>query len=221
MKREVQALVNRRRARMVPVVLAVLAGLILLALVFLAVSFFTRGAGRELFQTSTPTPTLTPTPAPASPTPRPTDPPPPTDTPTITPGPSPTPAPITYTVQEGDTLFGIAVEFQVDLESLKLANNLTSDSLSVGTVLTIPLGGLATPTPTPLPTGLPRGARIQYLVLLGDTLEIIAAKFNSTVEDISKSNDGLANDKLQAGQLITVRINLVTPTPTAAASATP
>ena len=221
MKREVQALINRRRARLAPFFFLGLVGLVCLAGVLIVINFFTNGAGQSLLRTATPTPTTTFTPAPFTPTPLATDTPSLTDTPTFTPGPSPTPTPITYTVNAGDTLFGIAVQFQVDIEALKLANNLTGETLSVGAVLTIPTGDFQTPTPTPLPTGLPRGARIQYTVLLGDTLEVIAAKFNSTAEDIARQNDNLTNAKLQAGQVIVVRINLVTPTPLPTSTFTP
>jgi LysM repeat protein len=231
MKKSVQALIKRRRARLIPVVLAGLAGLILLAFVLLVFNFFSSGPGVALFRSPTPTPsatgtpTSTETPAPATPTPL------ASDTPTFTPGPSPTPSPITYTVQEGDTLFGIATSFLdqgffVDVEAIRLFNNLTGDALSVGQVLTIPLGNeVQTATPSPLPTGLGRGARIQYTVLLGDTLELIAAKFNSTAEDIAlqnrTGNQNLTNDRLQAGAVIVVRINLVTPTLTPVPSRTP
>ncbi|MGH2524314.1 MAG: LysM peptidoglycan-binding domain-containing protein [Anaerolineales bacterium] len=206
---------------MVPALLAGLAGLILIAGVLLVFSFFNSPTGQAMLRSPTPSPTLTPTQPPPSPTLPPSDTPLFTETPTFTPGPSPTPEPITYTVTEGDTLFGIAVQFQVDVEAIKIVNNLTSDALAVGQVLIIPGDDVATPTPTPLPTGLPRGARIQYVVLLGDSLEIIASKFNSTVEDISKENNNITNDRLQAGQIIIVRINLVTPTPTLIPSSTP
>jgi len=221
MKKEVQALINRRRARLVPAVLAGVAGLILCVGVWLVFSFFRSPTGQALVRSPTPTPTVTFTPVPPTPTSPPTETPLFPDTPTVTPGPSPTPTPITYTVQDGDTLFGIAVQFQVDLQALKLVNNLTSDALSVGQVLIIPSDEVQTSTPSPLPSNLPRGAKIQYTVLLGDTLELIASQFNSTVEDISQQNNGLTNDNLQSGQVITVRVNLVTPTPTVVASNTP
>lgn len=226
MKKSVQALIKRRRARLIPVVLAGLAGLVLLAFVVLVFNFFTSGPGAALLRTATPTPTLTFTPT-ATPTPEPLTPTPEfSPTPTETAGPSPTPTPVTYVVQDGDTLFGIAVQFQVDVEAIKIFNNLTSDALAVGQTLTIPQGQeVQTPTPTPLPTGLPRGARIQYTVLLGDTLEVIAAKFNSTAEDIARqnrrNNQDLTNADLRAGEVLVVRINLVTPTLTPVPSRTP
>ncbi len=221
MKKEVQALINRRRARVVPAAFAGAAGLILFIGVALVFNFFRGPSGQALLRSPTPSATVTFTPVPATPTNPPTHTPLVSNTPSATPGPSSTPTPITYTVQEGDTLFGIAVQFQVDLQALKIVNNLTSDALSVGQVLIIPSDEVQTPTPSPLPSNLPRGTKIQYTVLLGDTLEAIASQFNSTVEDISQQNDGLTNDNLQAGQVITVRVNLVTPTPTLAPSNTP
>ncbi len=69
--------------------------------------------------------------------------------------PTPTSAqPIGYTIQEGDTLGGIALVFDVALEDLLLANNLSEDDIiNSGMVLIIPQGEVVTPTPvTPTPT---------------------------------------------------------------------
>jgi LysM repeat protein len=67
---------------------------------------------------------------------------------------SPTqPEPIEYTIREGDTLGGIALAFDVPLEDLLLANNLSEDDIiNPGRTLVIPLGEVVTPTPvTPSP----------------------------------------------------------------------
>lgn len=60
---------------------------------------------------------------------------------------------VTYTVEEGDTLFGIALQANVTLAALLAANNMQEDDfLQIGQVLVIPgrtapLPVLATPTP--------------------------------------------------------------------------
>lgn len=83
-------------------------------------------------------------------------------TPTLTP--SPTPTPVFYTVQSGDTLLGIALEYGISLDALQAANGLDdSQYLSIGQALIIPLGeedapeiqavgsdSVILPTPTPL-----------------------------------------------------------------------
>ena len=88
-------------------------------------------------------------------------------------------------------------------------------------MILIPVPGQELPTATPLPTGLPRGTVIDYTVQTGDTLAIIAAKFNSTVDDIIKRNKITDPNKINAGQVLKIAVNLVTPTPTRAPTLTP
>jgi len=95
-------------------------------------------SGGESPAVPTPTPTTTPTP-PIAPTPY------------HTPMPSPTPGPFLYTVQDGDTLAGIADAHGVSLEELVAANDLANPNLiHAGQVLVIP--GLDAPAPPDLPT---------------------------------------------------------------------
>ncbi|MEM7028509.1 MAG: LysM peptidoglycan-binding domain-containing protein [Chloroflexota bacterium] len=60
---------------------------------------------------------------------------------------------IQYTIQEGDTLFGLALRYDVSLATLTRANpDIDLDFLSIGQKITIPLGGpILTVTPTPKP----------------------------------------------------------------------
>jgi LysM repeat protein len=85
-------------------------------------------------------------------------------TPTFTP--SPTPTPVLHIVEQGDTLFGIALEYGVTVSGLLQANGLSEDDfLRIGQALIIPLeededdeaggapmavGNMILPTPTPL-----------------------------------------------------------------------
>ncbi|HQE91735.1 MAG TPA: FxLYD domain-containing protein [Anaerolineae bacterium] len=87
--------------------------------------------------------------------------------PTATWTPSPTPTPVIHVVAQGDTLFGIALEYGVSVDALAQVNGIDlSQYLHIGQTLIIPLGteeeadamGIAVPvgnmilaTPTPLP----------------------------------------------------------------------
>lgn len=165
------------------------------------------GGPAALFPSQTPTPTSTFTPS---------------STPTVTPTPTITPIPFTptasapfpYTVVSGDTITAIADRFGVDFIIIMLLNGLSNDTvLNVGQELIIPDPNMAIPTPTALPTGLRRGDEILYFVLPGDTLAGIAAEFSSTEDAIIDANDLDDPNSIFVGQLLTVPVNLVTPTP--------
>lgn len=76
--------------------------------------------------------------------------------------PTPSPTPVIYVVQEGDTLFGIAVRYGVSVEAIQRANNIANPLfLRPGQQLVIPVGqeeAMAPqellPTPTPMPIGI-------------------------------------------------------------------
>ncbi|MDD2696142.1 MAG: LysM peptidoglycan-binding domain-containing protein [Anaerolineales bacterium] len=176
----------------------------------------------SLFPTATSTPTETGTPtATATETPLPTD----TPTITMTPTETPTPTasgPFAYTVVEGDTVSAIADKFKVDLLLLIAINNLDSSNpiIRVGDQLTIPGPDTQMPTETPLPPNLRRGTKIEYVVQLGDTLALIAEKFNSVIEEIMTENEITDPNTIYVGQKLVVPVNLVTPVPTNPPTAT-
>jgi len=74
----------------------------------------------------------------------------PTDQPLI-----PTATPFSHTVQPGDTLYGIAIHYNISLDKLVSANpGVNTSLLSIGTNLVIPFSEedeLSVPTPTPYP----------------------------------------------------------------------
>jgi len=136
-----------------------------------------------------------------------------TETPTATA--SPTAAgPFVYIIQENDTLDSIATQFNTSVPVLMALNNMTDFVIRVGDELLIPPPDLTLDTPTPLPTGF-RGI-IEYMIQPGDTLEIIAARFLSTVDAILEENaETLTNvNEIFVGQMIKVPVNIATPLPT-------
>lgn len=177
-----------------------------------------------MFATDTPTPTMTFTPTNTStPTLTATI----TETPTVTTTSTPS-GPFPYTIQEGDSLESIGLKFNLgDDGSLLIyyANQAVMEAndgvIFVGQTITIPPPGSVLPTTTPIPANLPRGTRIEYRVLPGDTLAGIAAKFNSLTEDIIEENNIENANALQVGQTLQIPVNLVTPTATLPASSTP
>lgn len=173
------------------------------------------GQPLSLFASKTPTSTITFTPTPTTPVPTATM----TSTVTDTPTPSMTPTPsgpFEYTVQDGDTCFDLALTYNVDLLVLMQINNFEPNTCPIrpGDIIWIPAPGQELPTLTPLPPDTPRGTKIEYIVQTGDTLDSIAAQFNSTVEDIMLQNDIEDQNVISVGQLLIIRVNLVTPTPT-------
>lgn len=63
-----------------------------------------------------------------------------------------TPGVIRHIVQRGDTLIGIAGLYGSTVNAIKIANQLSSDGLSVGQTLAVPGSSW---TPTPIPTAIP------------------------------------------------------------------
>jgi LysM repeat protein len=211
---------RRRRGRTVPLLLGGVAVVLLVVGLLLVIVWLTGGGIPSLpfLATDTPTATLTFTPLP------------PTDTPTITltplPSETPTPSgPVTYIVEAGDTLFSIAEQFGISIDQLLAYNPAIAanpNTIGVGSQIIIPAVDAPLPSTTPLPTNLAPGARIEYIVVTGDTLQSIAAQFNSTAEAIAAASKIKVTDTLFVGTKLVVPVNIATPTPTSRVpSATP
>ncbi len=105
----------------------------------------------------------------------------------------------TYTVKSGDSLWSIANQYGITVDELKRANNLTSNTLQIGQVLTIP-GQTTTP-----PTG-----NVTYTVKSGDSLWSIANQYGITVDELKRANN-LTSNTLQIGQVLTIPGQTTTP----------
>lgn len=106
----------------------------------------------------------------------------------------------TYTVQKGDTLYGIAQKFNTTVSVLKSLNNLTSNTLSIGQILLIPSEETQEPetpgTSTPVETQ-------SYTVQKGDSLWLIAKNYKTTVDELIQLNN-LSSINLQIGDILLV-----------------
>ena len=66
---------------------------------------------------------------------------------------TPTPKMLSYQVKEGDTLGALAVEFNISINDIMMANDLTDpDSITVGQILLIPTAPLPKATSTAMPS---------------------------------------------------------------------
>ncbi|MGB3702088.1 MAG: LysM peptidoglycan-binding domain-containing protein [Anaerolineales bacterium] len=205
---------RKRRQNTTPFLIGGAAIVLIAVGIVVLVLWLTGSDGPSLSFIASPTPTATET---ATPTATGTATPTATNTPTVTTTPtaSATPTasgPFIYVVVEGDTLDSIAAQFDVNVLVLMALNNMADSLIRVGDELLIPNPDLALDTPTPIPTGW-RGT-IEYRIAVGDTLELIAVRFFSTVESIMEENEIDNANEILVGQILVIKVNIATPVPT-------
>lgn len=148
-----------------------------------------------------------------------------TPTPELTP--SITATPRLYTVVQGDTLGIIAIRFQVTVEALLAANNMTNgDQLQIGQTLVIPSASQVVEAEiaagTQVPTVVAADGNPIYFVKVGDTISSIADAHNVSRDDLMAANGLRPDSQLTAGDTLIIPTGAYTPIPTATAlAATP
>ncbi len=105
-----------------------------------------------------------------------------------------------YVVRSGDTLWQIAQRYNTTVDAIKRLNGLSSDNLSIGQVLRIPTAGSA------------NESYFEYVVRSGDTLWLLAQRYNTTVDAIKNLN-GLSGSALGIGQILKIPSAGTTPAP--------
>lgn len=104
---------------------------------------------------------------------------------------------IEYIVKNGDTLYKIANVYNVTVDQIKNANNLTSNILSIGQKLLIPSSEAAKEKE------LNESENLNYIVQKGDNLYNIANKYGITVNSLKEINN-LTSNILQIGQVLII-----------------
>ena len=104
-----------------------------------------------------------------------------------------------YKVKSGDSLSKIASRYKTSVTGLKRANGLNTDMLQLGQTLTI-RHSTAVSTPENL-------RKLSYKVRRGDSLYLIAEKFDLRIRDITGWNKISPHAYLQPGQRLTLFIN--------------
>lgn len=124
-----------------------------------------------------------------------------------------------YTIQAGDSLSVLAKRFGTTVTAIKSENNLTTDFITIGQKINIPRQQhVESQKQTEAADTLPD----LYTVVSGDSLSVIAKKFNTTVQELMNLNL-LTNTTIIVGQTLkisnpttnepnTVNNNVSTPT---------
>lgn len=100
-----------------------------------------------------------------------------------------------YVVKKDDTLYSIANRYGVNVNDLILYNNLSSDSLSIGDEIIIPIGQMSNENIM--------GDYDTYIVQPLDTLYGISNKFGVSIDEVRNINN-LSSDILTVGQMLLV-----------------
>lgn len=106
--------------------------------------------------------------------------------------PSPAPQYITYVIQPGDTLSGIAQKYNTTVNALAKLNGISDpDKIYAGRTIRVPENGSSGP--------------VYYTIRPGDTLSGIAQKYGATVSALTRLNGISDPDRIYAGDRIRIR----------------
>lgn len=94
-----------------------------------------------------------------------------------------------YVVKKGDSLWLIAKNYNTSVDEIKRLNNLSSNTLSIGQKLKIPNAITSN--------------EITYTVKKGDSLWLIANRYDTTV-NATKDKNGLTSNNLSIGQILKI-----------------
>ncbi|PAO67374.1 peptidoglycan endopeptidase LytF [Bacillus sp. X2(2017)] len=109
-----------------------------------------------------------------------------------------------YTVKSGDSLWKIANNYNLTVQQIRNVNNLKSDVLYGGQVLKLTgKASSGTSSSSSSSSNASSDTTTTYTVKSGDSLWVIAQKFNVTAQQIREKNN-LKTDVLQVGQKLVI-----------------
>jgi len=123
-----------------------------------------------------------------------------------------TPVPVTeqtivaHEVQSGETLLSIAGQYDVTVEEIQAANNLSGELIRVGDRLNIPV--LSTPSVAVTST-VGTASNFEYTVRENDTIISIATTFGSSVNAILSTNNLANNAIIRPGDKLLIPVSSV------------
>lgn len=118
--------------------------------------------------------------------------------------------PVTHTVQAGQNLYRIGLQYGMSWVPIANANGLANpNAIYVGQVLVIPVAGCAPVPPPPVPP-IPGTT---YVVQYGDTLYSIGLKYGVSWVQIAEANGIVNPNQIYAGQVLKIPAAQPGPTP--------
>ncbi len=109
----------------------------------------------------------------------------------------------TYKVNKGDTVYDLAIKFNISKQSLKKWNNLDSNNLRIGQKLYLSPNKDMISATKRAEIKIKEKYSSEYKVKRGDTLGHIAVKHDVTVKDLKTAND-LTSTNLSIGKVLKV-----------------
>lgn len=118
--------------------------------------------------------------------------------------PIPGPLMVIHTVQSGETLISIAIQYGVTVEEIQQANGLQDSLIRAGAELVIPVP-LAV---SEITNQVDVPSNFRYTVLPGDTIVSIAVRFGATVEGVLQANGITASDFIRPDQILRIPVDV-------------
>ena len=104
--------------------------------------------------------------------------------------------PIEHKVKKGETVYGISKQYNIPLETIYSLYPDSKYGLKTGEILTFPQTASTVDS-----------RYLYYVIKPGDTLQSVAQRYKTTVEDILRANPGVTDTSFRIGDTVRVAVN--------------